>query len=105
MTLKTYDRNNMRKKKNKVKKQKTVETVFDPRVKSLCVSHYSTELQVCDQHKTLNRSHIHRKDGEINTSYTSNSYIHKIFTNLNLFCVGHEFNSDAITKLKLYHKS
>lgn len=89
----------MRKKKNKVKKQKTVEIVFDPRVKSLCVSHYSTELQ------TLNRSHIHRKDGEINTSYTSNSYIHQIFTNLNLLCVGHEFNSDAITKLKLYHKS
>lgn len=34
-------------------------------------------------------------------SYTSNNYIHQIFTNLNLLCVGHELNSDAITKIEI----
>lgn len=39
------------------------------------------------------RSNIHGKDRARHIIY-----IHKIFTNLNIICVGHELNSDAITK-------
>lgn len=68
----------------------------------VCVYHISLQNHtVCDQQETLNRSNILRKDGEIHKSYTSNNYIHPIFTNLNMFCVGHEFNSDAITKTEI----
>lgn len=108
VTLKTYDRNYIRKKKNKVEKQKKIhkneKKLHLTYMYKVCVYHIRLQIQnytVCDQHETLNRSNILRKDGEIHKSYTSNNYIHQIFTNLNLFCVRHEFNSDAITKIEI----
>lgn len=103
----------MRKKKNKIEKQKTIhkkeKKLYSTYMYKVCVYHTSLQNHtVCDQHKTLNRSNILRKDGEIHKSYTSNNYmyIHQIFTNLNLLCVEHmNLILMPSQRLKLYHKS
>lgn len=72
----------------------------------VCVYHISLQNHtVCDQQETLNRSNILRKDGEIHKSYTSNNYIHQIFTNLICFVSDMNLILMPSQRLKVYHKS